>query len=161
MAYNPDEIAKVKHLNEFARQLRIKLDGETDPKPQRVFYNIKCVCSSGSPTIINPTLVDGVYTVSITTAQITQKFITFSFNSYSISSLVGQIPYWVPSNNNTFGNYTTWGGRGSGSAENNTSVRVTFYDNTVAQIVEGSVVFDEDENFARTEIKFKAIVEEA
>lgn len=32
MAYNPDEIAKVKHLNEFARQLNTKLDGGTDPK---------------------------------------------------------------------------------------------------------------------------------
>ena len=32
MAYNPDEIAKVKHINEFARQLNIKLDGGTGDK---------------------------------------------------------------------------------------------------------------------------------
>ena len=31
MAYNPDEIAKVKHLKELARHLRIKFDGDTDP----------------------------------------------------------------------------------------------------------------------------------
>ncbi len=33
--YNPDELVRLKHLNEFARQLNIKLDGATDPKPAR------------------------------------------------------------------------------------------------------------------------------
>ena len=35
MPYDPNELLKLKHLTEFARQFRIKLDGETDPKPQR------------------------------------------------------------------------------------------------------------------------------
>lgn len=33
--YDENEIAKLKHLNEFARQLNIKLNGGTDPKLDR------------------------------------------------------------------------------------------------------------------------------
>ena len=33
--YNENEIVKLKHLNEFARQLNLKLDGETDQLLQR------------------------------------------------------------------------------------------------------------------------------
>lgn len=39
--YNENEIVKLKHLNEFARQLRVKLDGETDPKPARTVTRIR------------------------------------------------------------------------------------------------------------------------
>ena len=35
MSYNENEIVKLKHLNEFARQLNVKLEGGADPKIDR------------------------------------------------------------------------------------------------------------------------------
>lgn len=53
--YNPNEIVKCKHLNELARQLKIKLDGGTDPKPQRQtpYYRYRAKNSSGSNSWFN------------------------------------------------------------------------------------------------------------
>lgn len=64
--YNPDEIVKCKHLNEFARQLRIKLDGGTDPKPTRDL-TVKLVTQSrvdGNYKIADGTISEGVCSIN-------------------------------------------------------------------------------------------------
>lgn len=49
--YNENEIVKLKHLNEFARQLTIKLDGGTDPKPIRPITRFTYKRGSSYPTL--------------------------------------------------------------------------------------------------------------
>ena len=48
MAYNPNEVLRLKHLNEFARQLRIKLDGETDPKIEHSIIRVAIGITGGT-----------------------------------------------------------------------------------------------------------------
>lgn len=56
--YNPDEIVRVKHLDEFARQLTIKLDGGTDPKisvtPSPSVASTACTYANGQATVTIP-----------------------------------------------------------------------------------------------------------
>ena len=51
--YNPNEIVRCKHLSEFARQLNIKLDGGTDPKPQRSITKLVYLAKNGETQTIN------------------------------------------------------------------------------------------------------------
>lgn len=71
MAYNPNEFLRLKHLNEFARQFNIKLDGGTDPKPARPITSMKyTLVVSGSGTSTNiPN--DGI--INMTTAEVRSK----------------------------------------------------------------------------------------
>lgn len=48
--YNPDEIVRCKHLNEFARQLNIKLDGGIDPKAARPITQLRYMLPNNSYT---------------------------------------------------------------------------------------------------------------
>lgn len=61
--YNENEILKLKHLNEFARQLNVKLDGGTDPKPTRpIFFGHR-----GGTAYIQEADIDNPITVDIDT----------------------------------------------------------------------------------------------
>lgn len=61
--YNENEIVKLKHLNEFARQLNVKLDGGIDPKTERTLSKLRWESSSHSATNVPS---DGV--INVTTA---------------------------------------------------------------------------------------------
>lgn len=73
--YNPDEIVKLKHLNEFARQLRVKLDGQTDPKPARTITSFKFLSRGSYSDVPN----DGI--INVTTANLSNNSLRFQIKT--------------------------------------------------------------------------------
>lgn len=89
--YDPNELVKLKHLDEFARQLRIKMDGGTDPKLDTPLIEVRAgVVNAITPgqEIYGNTPYDNTPLVfQLTTAQATSTYVSFRLRGYMFNSI--------------------------------------------------------------------------
>lgn len=93
--YNPNEIVKLKHLNEFARQLNIKLDGGTDPRPQRPITQLRIFTKNASGSSLSPRNIP-LDTKTFTTDTTSLATTTISGETWCRFPLLIHTPYDVP-----------------------------------------------------------------
>lgn len=151
--YNPNEIVKLKHLNEFARQLSIKLDGGTDPKTQRV---ISSITSSSGATVEK---VDGVYKIEIQASAITgnPKAVNVIINSVQLSTF----PIYVPKvlNLQIQGGFAFYSFRMEKLSISKLATYFTQNNQPVAgETIKGTIVIPEDENYAELAVPFEIYI---
>lgn len=152
MAYNPNEIVKLKHLNEFAAQLGDKLDGKTGTTSR----TISSVISITGSTV---TLDDGVYKI-----QAPQNVITGnpkSVNIYIDSAQFNPLPTFMPrlADMQITGGFKFYSWR----IELRSVPRLICYftqANTpeVGETVKGTIIVPADENFAELDVSFEVTV---
>ena len=122
---------------------------DTDSKPARTFNGILCRISNKT---ITTTLVDGVYEGTIELATLTSAgFFTVQFaGTFADSEHI--FPEWVDKNASAQTNYLIW------HKTNFLQMRLTPYNASQAQVIEGSFVWPESQYFQAQEVKFKFTV---
>ena len=152
--YNPDEIVKCKHLNEFARQLRIKLDGGTDTKQHHLLSNPSIRKAGASTPYQSFTLNQetGIYEATCPTEYFAGGFAALWFAcSNCFQSTPFTTPYLISDNANT-NSYFIW-------LNGTFQWRLTLQ-NQGAQIILVSLVCPETDDLYQDTFSFKINVTE-
>lgn len=154
--YNENEFLKLKHLNEFARQLNIKLDGGTDPKLPRVFSKIRVW--SGSNAESYTTGLDGdiievnfPFSRFVSARQIAPNIFSDSFTeSCPMPIITGDFPC----------KQFTWNPPTASASYVNSWMFNFTVDEQIAQVCQWEITFPESENYQERKFTFKINITE-
>ena len=160
MSYNPNELAKCKHINELAAQIANKLEasGYDSDLPSAQITGLR-VGSDGTLTLTN-----GVFTGSVPVSLINDKKI-FTLNFTTTGGLPDKMfsskpPYLVTDQDNTYiTNYNLQRAYTGSLQSPYMSLMIGDNAGQTAHTLTGSLIFPASTNFKKTEVKFSITFE--